>query len=91
MNLTYLLKEGFIDIRFTEKDLTTFSRRVQVRLNNTPFCRIIDTNMGKAIVYDRTGEMLIIDTASVEKFGAPLEVLINTPLLTANDLQSLKE
>lgn len=79
MKLHYMLKEGLIDIRVfpTEWSAQGKKNRVNIRLNGTPFVRIIDTNMGKALLNSRDGEMLIIDQEAIEKYGAPEEIIVN--------------
>jgi len=89
--LEYYLKEGLIDIRRfpAEWDLEKGKKsRVQIRLNGTPGVRIIDTNMGKALMSDYTGEMLLIDHAVLDKFAVDAELLIN--LNVADAIQALK-
>ena len=91
MKLDYYLKEGLVDIRRFETKWTPTegkSNRVQIRLNGTPGVRIIDTNMGKALLSDYTGEMLVIDHAVLDRYAADGELLLNINVPDA--LQALK-
>lgn len=92
MKLDYALKEGLIDIRRfpTEwKPTEGKANRVQIRLNGTPGVRIIDTNLGKALLSANTGEMLIIDHAVLDQYAADAELLLNIDI--PNALQALKD
>ncbi len=72
--LEYMLREGFIEIEYGERDHENFSRRIKVYLHKTP-TRIIDTNMGKAIQHKETGDIMVLDSDTVKAYGAP-EALI---------------
>lgn len=92
MKLDYALKEGLIDIRRypAEWDQTQGKKsRVQIRLNGTPGVHIIDTNMGKALMSNYTGEMLLIDHAVLDKYATDAELLLNIDIPHA--LQALQD
>jgi hypothetical protein len=91
MKLDYYLKEGLVDIRRypVEWGQEGKKARVQIRLNGTPGVRIIDTNMGKALLSDYTGEMLLIDHAVLDRYAADAELLLNIDIHHA--LQALKD
>ena len=80
MKLDYALKEGLIDIRRfpAEWDPTQGKKsRVQIRLNNTPGVRIIDTSFGRALLSPSTNEMLFIDHALLNQYAVDAELLLN--------------
>lgn len=92
MKLAYALKEGLIDIRRfpTEWDPVKGKKtRIQVRLNGTPGVHVASSNVGQVLMSDYTGEMLILDMDTCERFGVEEETVINLDIRHA--LQALED